>query len=345
MGRQRRSPRRCRRRLTLRDLRTDDFAFDALVMSPGIPHRPAGAASGRRACARMARADPVGCGTAVPRRTLVRIARTLRRHHRHQRQVHHDRAACAHSGSRREEGRCRRQSRPGGRLALQAVAGQRQYVLEMSSYMLERIATLRFDAAAMLNLSAGSSRSSRRHGGLHRGQARGLRSADGGRSRRGRRRTIARVAQRWRADGVRSRRVGPRAPACRASPADVWCDRSVLRDADGVIVPMEEAHALPGAHNAQNAAAAAAIATALGRVARRCRAWAAKAFLACRIASSASRRSTGSPSSTTARRPMPMPPRARLVATTDWCGSPAGSPRKAASNRWRRCSRASPARS
>ena len=28
------------------------------------------------------------------------------------------------------------------------------YVLEMSSYMLERIATLRFDAAAMLNLSA-----------------------------------------------------------------------------------------------------------------------------------------------------------------------------------------------
>ena len=34
---------------------------------------------------------------------------------------------------------------------------------------------------------------------------------------------------------------------------------------------------------------------------------------------------------------MPMPPRARLAATTGWCGSPAASPRKAASNRWRRC--------
>src|ERR1019366_4837000 len=39
-------------------------------------------------------------------------------------------------------------------LALPLLPDDGVYVLEMSSYMLERIATLRFDAAAMLNLSA-----------------------------------------------------------------------------------------------------------------------------------------------------------------------------------------------
>jgi len=46
--------------------------------------------------------------------------------------------------------------------------------------------------------------------------------------------------------------------------ADVWCDRGRLRDADGVILDMKEAPALPGAHNAQNAAAAAALAISFG---------------------------------------------------------------------------------
>ena len=39
-------------------------------------------------------------------------------------------------------------------LALPLLADDGVYVLEMSSYMLERLATLRFDVAAMLNLSA-----------------------------------------------------------------------------------------------------------------------------------------------------------------------------------------------
>ena len=39
-------------------------------------------------------------------------------------------------------------------LALPLLPDDGVYVLEMSSYMLERLATLRFDAAAMLNLSA-----------------------------------------------------------------------------------------------------------------------------------------------------------------------------------------------
>ena len=39
------------------------------------------------------------------------------------------------------------------RCALPLLPDSGVYVLEMSSYMLERIATLRFDVAAMLNLS------------------------------------------------------------------------------------------------------------------------------------------------------------------------------------------------
>ena len=51
----------------LRDPCTGDFAFDALVLSPGIPHRlPHAASGGGRARACRRRADPVRCGTAVP---------------------------------------------------------------------------------------------------------------------------------------------------------------------------------------------------------------------------------------------------------------------------------------
>ena len=46
--------------------------------------------------------------------------------------------------------------------------------------------------------------------------------------------------------------------------ADVWCDDGILRDRDGPILTMAQAAALPGPHNAQNAAAAAALALALG---------------------------------------------------------------------------------
>jgi UDP-N-acetylmuramoylalanine--D-glutamate ligase len=47
-------------------------------------------------------------------------------------------------------------------------------------------------------------------------------------------------------------------------PADVWCDKGMLHNAEGTILPMKDAPALPGAHNAQNAAAAAGIAGAIG---------------------------------------------------------------------------------
>jgi UDP-N-acetylmuramoylalanine--D-glutamate ligase len=48
------------------------------------------------------------------------------------------------------------------------------------------------------------------------------------------------------------------------SPADVWFDGACLRDSQGPIADLRAARALPGSHNAQNAAAAAAMAQALG---------------------------------------------------------------------------------
>ncbi|HEX4261178.1 MAG TPA: UDP-N-acetylmuramoyl-L-alanine--D-glutamate ligase [Acetobacteraceae bacterium] len=142
-------------------------------------------------------------------------------------------------------------------LALPRLPDDGVYVLEMSSYMLERLATLRFDAAAMLNLSPDHLD---RHGDMA-GYAAAKRS----------------IFARQDADdlavlgiddaGSRAMRAGLRARVVTVSgcaPADAWCDRGVLRDAGGPLLAMRDAPALPGAHNAQNAAAAAALARGLG---------------------------------------------------------------------------------
>jgi UDP-N-acetylmuramoylalanine--D-glutamate ligase len=130
------------------------------------------------------------------------------------------------------------------------------YVLEMSSYMLERLATTRFDAAVMLNLSAD-------HLDRH-GDMRGYADA--------KRQIFARQLSTDTAligiDDAQSRAMLAGLPGARAisgaSPAALWNDAGVLRDLDGAIVDMARAHALPGPHNAQNAAAAAALALSLG---------------------------------------------------------------------------------
>ena len=133
----------------------DGRAVDALVLSPGIPHRlpephPIAAARHRRRGA-----DPVRCRSAVSRRCgrRARAARfagitgtngksTTTALLAHIWQV----AGRAGGGGR--------QSRARRRWRLPLLPQDGVYVLEMSSYMLERIARLRFDAAAMLNLSA-----------------------------------------------------------------------------------------------------------------------------------------------------------------------------------------------
>jgi UDP-N-acetylmuramoylalanine--D-glutamate ligase len=141
-------------------------------------------------------------------------------------------------------------------LALPLLGDDGFYVLEMSSYMLERLATLRFDAAVMLNLSADHLD---RHGDME-GYAAAKRAIFA-------RQTTHDLA----VVGIDDTRSCAMAASIRArtisghQPADAWCDETgTLRDADGPILRMADAVALPGAHNAQNAAAAATVTLGLG---------------------------------------------------------------------------------
>lgn len=128
------------------------------------------------------------------------------------------------------------------------------YVLEMSSYMLERIDTLRFNCAAMLNLSPDHLD---RHGdmaGYLAAKARIFARQEAG--------DVAVLGQgdaptRGLASGLAARMVP-------LAEGGVWWEGPLLRDARGGIADLAACPTLPGAHNAQNAAAASAMAMALG---------------------------------------------------------------------------------
>lgn len=138
-------------------------------------------------------------------------------------------------------------------LALPLLGNDGVYVIEMSSYMLERLQTLRFDAAALLNLSADHLD---RHGSMAGYIAAKRHIFD---------RQVAGDAALVGIDDADSAALAvERVTVSGHQRADVWCDGAVLRDAAGPILAMAEAPALPGTHNAQNAAAAAAMALALG---------------------------------------------------------------------------------
>ena len=220
-----------------RDVALD--GFDALVLSPGIPHdlpRPHPAAvEARRAGVPIlcdvellfqavrglgSRARFVGVtGTNGKSTTTALVAHML---------TQSGRIAAA-----------------GGNLGPPALGlpildDRGTYVIEMSSYSLERLATVRFDAAAMLNISPDHLD---RHGTMARYVAAKRAIFD--------RQTDDDLAvigtdddeSRAMADGVpRARRISGKAP-----PID-----------------MRHAPALPGVHNAQNAAAAAALLPMLG---------------------------------------------------------------------------------
>ncbi len=127
-------------------------------------------------------------------------------------------------------------------LALPLLGDTGVYVLEMSSYMLERLATLRFDAAVMLNLTPDHLD---RHGDMA-GYAEAKRAifdrqtAD----------DFAAVG----ADDAASLALAAKLPR---PPRLISATRVVI---GGQAFDMREAAALPGAHNAQNAAAVAAVA-------------------------------------------------------------------------------------
>jgi UDP-N-acetylmuramoylalanine--D-glutamate ligase len=245
--------------LRLRDLREGELNFDAIVLSPGIPHTlPKPHPIATRAIAagipivsdvellyeavRRAgsRARFVGItGTNGKSTTTALLAHVLR-------QAGCNAVAGANLGP--------------AALSLPLLPDDGVYVLEMSSYMLERLDTVRFDAAAMLNLSADHID---RHGDMA-GYALAKRAifdrqVNGDLAVVG----IEDAGSRVMADWLDTRP----ATVVRVSgsgAADVFCEDGVLRDASGPVLRMADAIALPGAHNAQNAAAAAAIALFLG---------------------------------------------------------------------------------
>jgi len=206
--------------------------FDALVLSPGIPHilpAPHPAAAAARAAdvpilsdaellyraVREAgsRARFVGItGTNGKSTTTALLAHTLTA-------AGVPNAAGGNLGT--------------AALALPLLGDDGVYVLEMSSYMLERLATLRFDVAVLLNLSPDHLD---RHGSME-----GYIAA--------------------------KRHVFDRgAPVRIVGADDPWSAVIAAELATHAIAnaPPTGAGALPGAHNAQNAAAVAAAARVLG---------------------------------------------------------------------------------
>jgi UDP-N-acetylmuramoylalanine--D-glutamate ligase len=127
-------------------------------------------------------------------------------------------------------------------LSLPLLPDDGAYVLEMSSYMLERIASLRFDVAAMLNLSPDHLD---RHGDMA-GYAQAKRQIFA--------RQDAACTALIGVDDARSREM---ADWLQTQPARVVRISGKAFSAAG-------AKALPGEHNAQNAFAASAMARALG---------------------------------------------------------------------------------
>jgi UDP-N-acetylmuramoylalanine--D-glutamate ligase len=144
-------------------------------------------------------------------------------------------------------------------LALPLLPDDGVYVLEMSSYMLERLANLRFDAAVMLNLSADHLD---RHGDMA-----GYAAAKRAIFERQEAGDVAVVGldDPWSCTlAARLRIRAGRVVTISADAADVAAPGGILRDPAGRICDLATARALPGAHNAQNAAAAAAAALGLG---------------------------------------------------------------------------------
>jgi UDP-N-acetylmuramoylalanine--D-glutamate ligase len=129
----------------------------------------------------------------------------------------------------------------------------------MSSYMLERMQTLRFDVAVQLNLSPDHLD---RHGGMD-GYAAAKMHIFDRQDRTGL--AVIGMDDEWGAHFAAGRagKVVRISGSVRQS-GGVWAEGRALRFDGGLIADLGTARALPGSHNAQNAAAAAAVALHLG---------------------------------------------------------------------------------
>ena len=114
------SARAAARDLDLRDPLTQGLDCDVLVLSPGIPHRLPKPHPIAQAAIKAGIPILSDVELLIPGCACRGLPRPLRRRHRHQRQIHHHRAACARSGRRRSNCRGRCQSWPSGAVAAAA---------------------------------------------------------------------------------------------------------------------------------------------------------------------------------------------------------------------------------
>jgi UDP-N-acetylmuramoylalanine--D-glutamate ligase len=244
--------------LRVEDPSQGTFRWDALLLSPGIPHRlprvhPAAAAAiaaGRPVLCdvdylyRAVRAAGSGARFTGITGTNGKSTTTALLHH-----------------LLRQAGRV---AEAGGNLgpaalSLNILGIDGLYTLEMSSYMLERIQQVRFNQGVMLNLSPDHLD---RHGDMA-----GYLDAKAQVFARQQREDLAVLGMDdvW-SPRLRERLVGRLCPVSGEArqAGGIWAEGRVLRDDAGAILDLGEAPALPGGHNAQNAAAAAACALDLG---------------------------------------------------------------------------------
>ena len=244
--------------LVVKDPASGPFRADALLLSPGIPHHlpaphPAAAAAAaagapilcdveflyRAVLASHSKARFVGVTGTNGKSTATAL-------------IHHilrgTGMACEVGGNLGPAA-----------LDLNILGSEGVYTLEMSSYMLERIATLRFNVAVMLNLSPDHLD---RHGNMA-----GYAAAKARIFARQAPDDVAVLGQ----DDAMTAQLGAGLAARMVpisgftpQPGGVWAEGRMLRDDTGSLLDLAEAAALPGVHNAQNAAAAAAACIALG---------------------------------------------------------------------------------
>ncbi|PWS37177.1 UDP-N-acetylmuramoyl-L-alanine--D-glutamate ligase [Falsiroseomonas bella] len=244
--------------LVLSDPASGSFRYDALLLSPGIPHLLP------RAHPAAARAREAGVPILSDAEFLFRAVRAAGSAARFV-------GVTGTNGKSTTTALIHHLLRGAGRVAevggnlgppalgLKMLGDEGVYTLEMSSYMLERIATIRFNCAVMLNLSADHLD---RHGNMA-----GYAAAKANIFARQEPTDLAVLGQddamtRALAAQVRARLV-PISGLGRVA-GGIWAEDGVLRDEDGDIADLRDAPALPGSHNAQNAAAAAAVARELG---------------------------------------------------------------------------------
>jgi UDP-N-acetylmuramoylalanine--D-glutamate ligase len=244
--------------LAVRDIASGRFAFDSLLLSPGIPHS-------------LPQPHPIAARARAAKVPILADVEFLFRAVRAAGSAAHFVGITGTNGKSTTTALIHhllvsagRVAEAGGNLGpaalgLRILGQDASYVLEMSSYMLERIATIRFNRAVMLNLSPDHLD---RHGSMA-----GYSAAKQNIFARQQPADLAVLGQddaetRAMARVVRARLV--RIAGERRLEDGIWAEGPLLRAADGVIADLRAAPALPGRHNAQNAAAAAAIARDAG---------------------------------------------------------------------------------